>query len=431
VNLKHFPWSRSYEDQDLPHPERLGGYTPLTEAMIRKMTQSWFEQRIRKRWKGWDQIEVEEVHRPTPPIDYARWDEMRYLPTDNEDFPTDSEHFAEKAAFAVAFARALEGQEPEPLERYRLDWKPGAQTNANERRRWRARWLWAPHGPSIVRLFITGSDGVSRVAARLGPDLNTYHFKAEPPHLIDPPESTQMIVPPEGDTYAFEWHLQQATKELAELRHLRRSMKKGARLTDRYVTWLYKDGQWHGHTLANPRDFVDIDRVIVFEEEDEYVRFADDPFLRAHVILEQDGVKIRFTGHPDEGPIPANQYEPLARFPKGEPRKEPEELQKTFDLRPTISVRRQNFIDLRKEWRKKKWWEEEKKWYDTPLELGPPTGISGRWLREPIPSGGLIGSGGSPASRALSMNPPASIRRSPLPLRRSSTAATTSTGSTR
>jgi len=100
VNLKHFPWSRSYEDQDLPHPERLGGYTPLTEAMIRKMTQSWFEQRIRKRWKGWDQIEVEEVHRPTPPIDYARWDEMRYLPTDNEDFPTDSEHFAEKAAFS-------------------------------------------------------------------------------------------------------------------------------------------------------------------------------------------------------------------------------------------------------------------------------------------------------------------------------------------
>jgi len=240
-----------------------------------------------------------------------------------------------------------------------------------------------------------------------------------------------MIVPPEGDTYAFDWHLEQATKELAELREVRRAMKRRARLTDRYVTWVFNDGHWRGYTLANPRDFVDIDRVIVFEEEDEYVRFADDPFLRAHVILEQDGVKIRFTGHPDEGPIPANQYEPLARFPKGEPRKEPEELQKTFDLRPTISVRRQNFIDLRKEWRKKKWWEEEKKWYDTPLELGPPAGISGRWLREPIPSGGLIGSGGSPASRALSMNPPASIRRSPLPLRRSSTAATTSTGSTR
>jgi hypothetical protein len=123
--------------------------------MIRKITQSWFEKGIRKRWKDWDQIEVEEVHRPTPPMDYARWDEMRYLPTDSEHFPISHEHFAEKAAFAVAFARALEGQKPEPLERYRLDWKPGARTNVSERRRWRARWPWAPYpGPSIVRLFI-------------------------------------------------------------------------------------------------------------------------------------------------------------------------------------------------------------------------------------------------------------------------------------
>src|SRR5215217_6142179 len=157
-------------------------YTPRTEDEI----QALVHERIKK--KG-----------SQPRYSYARWDEMRYLPSHDE-------RFAEKAAFSVALALALEGQKPEPLERYRLDWKPGTQTNVSERRRWRARWPWAPYpGPSIVRLFITGSDGVSRVAAHLGPDLNTYRFEDEPPHLIDPPEPTQMIVPPEGDTYAFNW----------------------------------------------------------------------------------------------------------------------------------------------------------------------------------------------------------------------------------
>ena len=79
-------------------------------------------------------------------------------------------------------------------------------------------------------------------------------------------------------------------------------MKRRARLSHRYVTWVFKDGQWRGHTLANPRDFVDIDRVIVFEGEDKDIRFAADRFLRKRVILEQDGRKICFSGHPDEKP---------------------------------------------------------------------------------------------------------------------------------
>src|SRR5215216_5350167 len=83
-------------------------YKPITEDEIRALVQ----ERIKKRSFQ-------------PRYSHARWDEMRYLPTDKDDFPIDSEHFAEKAAFGVAFVRALQGREPEPLERYRLAWKPG------------------------------------------------------------------------------------------------------------------------------------------------------------------------------------------------------------------------------------------------------------------------------------------------------------------
>jgi hypothetical protein len=98
-------------------------YTPRTEDEFRALVQ----ERIKNRSFQ-------------PRYSYARWDEMRYLPSDDESF-------MEGAAFDVAFALALEGQKPEPLERYRLDWKPGALTDVNERRRWRARWPWAHHGP--------------------------------------------------------------------------------------------------------------------------------------------------------------------------------------------------------------------------------------------------------------------------------------------
>src|SRR5215208_6430688 len=235
-------------------------YKPMTEDEIRALVQ----ERIKK--KSFQ-----------PRYSHARWDEMRYLPSDDESF-------AEKAAFAVALALALEGQKPESLERYRLDWKPGVRTNLNERRRWRARWAWAPHGPCMItRLNDKGNE------IRLGPDLSKYLFEEEPPHLIAPPEPTQMILPPEGDTYAFDWHLEQATKELAELRKVRREMKSRAKLTDRYVTWVFKDGQWRGYTLANLRDFLGL-----------------------------AGAEVRFTGHPDESPIPTNQYPALRRFPDTE-----------------------------------------------------------------------------------------------------------------
>ena len=97
-------------------------YTPKTEDEIRALVQERSFQ---------------------PRYSYACWDEMRYLPSDDESF-------MEKAAFTVALALALEWQEPEPLERYRLDWKAGAQTNVGERRRWRARWAWAPHGLCMI-----------------------------------------------------------------------------------------------------------------------------------------------------------------------------------------------------------------------------------------------------------------------------------------
>src|SRR5215216_163792 len=281
-------------------------YKPITEDEIRALVQ----ERIKKRSFQ-------------PRYSHARWDEMRYLPTDKDDFPIDSEHFAKKAAFAVALTLALEGQKPEPLERYRVDWKPGARTYVSERRRWRARWPWAPHGPCMItRLNDKGKE------IRLGPDLSKYLWEDDPPKpwsLIAPPEPTQMIVPPEGDTYSFDWHLERATKELVGLRKVRRAMKKRARLTDRYVTWVFADGQWRGHTLANPQDFLGL-----------------------------EGVRIKFTGYPDESPIPTNQYPALKRFPDTEeygPWKGVEPLPIGGEVLKGVEARRQDFLTLFGEWR--------------------------------------------------------------------------------
>ena len=254
--------------------------------------------------------------------------------------------------------------------------------------------LWVPHGPCIVM----GLDDKGKEYRR-GPDLSKYLWEHDPPR----PES--LLVPPDRDQAdcvdigGYEhgrgykvWHVPDAVEEYparakreaksarAVLRSRTEAAKRGVvwlgterlgrpkRLADKYEFWVQptNSGAWipgslfvvvcggDGHPVF--RSVVQRDNRKITQQNKKRSPNEQKPLLVAFEATPSDfdptRCRIRFTGKPSEhgGRV------------EGYPKVRPDH---TDEYRKT-------FLDLFKEWKQKRWDKEKKRWYNPPLELGPP-----------------------------------------------------------